>query len=93
MVGMLMKTYARIQDGSVAELLTTSGNIADMFNPGLIWVDVSAHPKVAGGWQFDGTNFTPPASPPPGTTVPTIAQLQAQLAAISAELAAISSRN
>ncbi len=55
-----MKTYARIQDGLVAELLKTDGDITSMFNPALVWVDVSSQPDIAEGWHFDGTKFTPP---------------------------------
>jgi hypothetical protein len=60
-----MKTYARIQDGLVAETLKTEGDITSMFNPALVWVDVSSRPDIAEGWQFDGTNFSPPPAPPP----------------------------
>lgn len=85
-----MKTYARIQDGQVAELLRTDGDIANMFNPALVWSDVSSHPEVTEGWHFDGTNFTPPSAPPTTAPVPTLAELQEQLAAINAQLAALS---
>ncbi len=88
-----MKTYARIQDGLVAELLKTDGNIASMFNAALVWVDVSSQPEVGERWQFDGTRFSPPAPPPPTATAPTIAELQAQLAEISAQLTALSTKN
>jgi hypothetical protein len=87
-----MKIYARIQDGCVAELLKTDGEIANMFHRELIWVDVSANPEVAAGWRFDGMNVTPPSPRPSlsGAVGPTIADLQAQLAAIGAQLAALS---
>jgi hypothetical protein len=88
-----MKTYARIQDGLVAELLKTGGDITSMFNPALVWVDVSSRPGIAEGWHFDGTNFAPPAAPPPAAPAPTIAGLQAQLAAISAQLATLSGKS
>lgn len=88
-----MKTYARIQDGLVAELLKTDGNITSMFNPGLIWMDVTSQPGIAENWQFDGTNFAPPSVPPPAAPVPTIAELQAQIAVISAQLAALSGQS
>ena len=44
-----MKTYARIQDGLVAETLKTEGDITSMFNPALVWVDVSSRPDIAEG--------------------------------------------
>ncbi|MFC4431394.1 tail fiber assembly protein [Cupriavidus respiraculi] len=36
-----MKTYARIDQGIVVELLHTEGNIAEMFHPDLVWIDVT----------------------------------------------------
>jgi hypothetical protein len=88
-----MKTYARIQDGLVAELLTTEGDITGMFNPALVWVDVSSRPDVAENWQFDRTNFSPPSAPPTSPATATIAELQAQLAALSAQLATLSAKS
>ena len=88
-----MKIYARIQDGLIAELLRTDDDITGLFNPALSWVDVSSQPDIAEGWHFDGTNFTPPSPPPPGAPGPTIAELQTQLAALSAQLAALSGKS
>ena len=89
-----MKTYARIQDGLVAETLRTEGDIISMFNPALVWVDVSSRPDIAEGWQFDGTNFSPPPAPiPAAPATATIAELQAQLAALSAQLATLSAKS
>ena len=89
-----MKTYARIQDNLVAELLKTDGDIKSMFHPTLVWVDVSPQANIAEGWQFDGTNFAPPpAAPSPAAPAPTIASLQAQLAALSAQLATLSGKS
>jgi hypothetical protein len=88
-----MKTYARIQDGLVAELLRTAGDITSMFNPALVWIDVSDRADVAEGWRFDGTAFSPPpAPPPPAAPVTTIVELQAQLAALSQQLAALAAQ-
>lgn len=84
-----MRTYARIQGGCVAELLKTDGDITAMFNPALVWIDISAQPSVAEGWQFDGTTFTPPVIVSPTPPVVTLAELQAQIAALSAQLAAL----
>ena len=86
-----MKTYARVQDSLVAELLKTDGDIASMFNPALVWVDASSRPDIAEGWGWDGTHFTPPRPTPVTPPVPTVIELEAQLAAISAQLAALSS--
>jgi hypothetical protein len=85
-----MKKYARIQGGLVAELLMTEGDIAAMFNPAIVWIDVTSGPAIAEGWSFDGANFAPPPAPPLAPSAPTILQLQAQIAALAAELAALS---
>jgi hypothetical protein len=85
----MMKKFARINDGLVAELLMTEGDIAAMFNPAIVWIDVSSGPAIAEGWSFDGRNFAPPPPPPPAPSAPTIAELQARIAILAAELAAL----
>ena len=67
--------YARIQNGVVAELFTTDGDIADMFHPELVWIDCSSVDGIAVGWAYDGTAFMAPPPPAP----PSLAQ-QAQSA-------------
>jgi hypothetical protein len=84
-----MRTYARIQNGIVAEVLKTDGDITRMFNPALVWVDVSSRADVIEGWHFDGSNFTAPTTNHTSAQAPSIAELQAQLAALSAQIAAL----
>jgi hypothetical protein len=84
-----MRTYARIQDRRVVELLTTDQDIPSMFHPNLIWIDVSSVTGIAEGWSYDGLAFIPPLVPkivPPG---PSISAMQAQLAALTAQLSAL----
>jgi hypothetical protein len=88
-----MRTYARVQNGIVVELLKTDGDITAMFNPALVWVDVSSQTDVTEGWEFDGTHFTPPARRPTSTPVPSITELHAQLAALSAQIAALTGKS
>lgn len=85
-----MKTYARIQNGTVAEILKTDGDITRMFNPALVWMDVSSQADVTEGWHFDGVSFTAPTILHASAQAPSIAELQAQLAALSAQIAALS---
>lgn len=61
-----MPTYARIQDGIVAELYTPlqGVSIATCFAPGLVWIDVTSQPNVAPGWTYDGSTFAAPVTPP-----------------------------
>lgn len=84
-----MKTYARVQDGVVVELLSTDLDITDRFNPGLIWIDVSDVSGIAPGWQQSTNGLSPPPAPSPPPR-PSLAELQAQLTTISAQLAALS---
>jgi hypothetical protein len=86
-----MKTYANIADGVVQYLLPTNGDIAEMFHPDMIWIDVTdAIPPIAAGWtatEFDGVwSFAPPVPP-----VPTGAELKA--AALSQRDALLSQAN
>lgn len=81
-----MKTYARIQDGVVAELLTTDADIAEMFHPELTWLDVTTVAGIVEGWTLAGTTFSPPQPAAPQAAIPTLADLQARMAALSTEL-------
>jgi len=37
----MMKTYARVSNGRVAELFATAGDIGEMFHPSFVWIDVT----------------------------------------------------
>ena len=86
---MTLKTYARVQDGIVAELMRTGAVISTLFHPGLTWIDVSGQPTVAEGWTFDGTRFAPVATPVEPAGLPTMPQILADLASLKAEVAAM----
>jgi hypothetical protein len=85
---MATKTFARIQDGLAAELFATDADITQLFAPALVWVDVTGTPGVVEGWRYDGSAFTPPppVSAPPA---PSLADLQAQLQALAAQISAL----
>ena len=53
-----MKKYARIENGQVAEIFETAGDIAQMFHPSLMWIECDA--EVAVGWSFDGAFYEAP---------------------------------
>ncbi len=63
-----MKTYARIQDGVVAELFDTAGDISKMFHPDLIWVEAQA--DTLPGDLYDGSGFSRPVIPEPEPYIP-----------------------
>jgi hypothetical protein len=50
-----MNTYARIVNCTVVELFSTEGNMAEMFHPDLLWVDIT---EITPAPQIDWTaNF------------------------------------
>ncbi|MBH3405684.1 tail fiber assembly protein [Pseudomonas glycinae] len=55
-----MKTYARIQDGLVVELISLEDDqdIKDMFHPSMIWVQVNESDGVCEGWVASYANDT-----------------------------------
>ncbi|WGS53593.1 hypothetical protein LFL96_21280 [Paraburkholderia sp. D15] len=80
-----MKTYARIDAAAVVEFFETDGDIADMFHPDLVWVDVTAASPVPSlGWSATETNgkwtFAAAAAP---VVTPQMAALAALAAGIS----------
>jgi hypothetical protein len=86
-----MAVYGRIQDGVVAELVTTNAPISTLFYPSLVWVDFTAQPDVAPGWSWNGTTATAPVVAPAAVTASpaTLAELQTQITTLQARLAAL----
>lgn len=46
-----MKKYARIENGKVAELFETDGDISTMFHPSLFWVECTGEVQVDDNYQ------------------------------------------
>lgn len=61
----MMKNYARIEGGIVAELFETDGDIAEMFHPDLVWVEVPKGCSPQVGWVCIGDEFSPTEAPQP----------------------------
>ena len=85
-----MDTYARIDNGTVVELLRSAADPATLFHPGLRWVKL-ADPAVAVGGIAQGNGFVPPPAPPAALAPapPTLAELQARLAELTAQVATL----
>jgi hypothetical protein len=87
-----MRTYARIHNGRVAELITTSSDISTMFHLALTWVDASSAIGIEEGWIYDGSGFSKAVVPEDAPSAVSISELQAQLAIFSAQLETLSNK-
>ncbi len=83
----MTRTYARIENGTVAELLTSAETPQTLFHPALHWVDVTGQ-GVAVGWREAAGSFTAPPPPAPAAP-PSVAELKQQLAALALQVAAL----
>lgn len=70
-----MKNYARIEGGVVVELFATDGDIAEMFHPDMVWVEIPTGEEVTCGWTYAGGTFSAPI-----VLVPSAADLKAMIA-------------
>lgn len=82
----MIKTYARIEAGRVAELFTTDGDITQMFHPDLVWIEVDSTVQI--GDRCEGGHFSRPAPDAPASpSVPqSVTRLQAKAALLQAGL-------
>lgn len=60
-----MRTYARIIKSTVVELFSTEGNMAEMFHPDLLWVDITdvtpaPQPEWTANFGTLGWVYSPP---------------------------------
>jgi len=56
-----MAKYARIDNGSVAEIFETEQDITQLFHPDLIWVDITnVEPSPEYGWKYNSKKFSQP---------------------------------
>jgi hypothetical protein len=81
--------WARIQEGAVFEL--TDADPAKRFHESLVWqpVPASLASEIRQGWLWNGETFAaPPEAAPAVAPQPTLAQLRAELAALTAKIAA-----
>ena len=74
-----MKTYARIVNNTVVELFSTDGNMAEMFHPDLIWIDITditPLPQIDWNANFGtlGWVFKAPEVAAPNNTLTTLAR-------------------
>ena len=85
-----MKTFARLnQDGAVEELVETAANISTLFHPALHWVDVTGQNVTIGDVKQGDKYVRSAGAPPPAAAAPTLAELQAEIAHLTARMAAL----
>ena len=82
-----MKRYARIETGTVVEMMTTQAEPSDLFHASLEWREADAAVEI--GWLATDNGFEPPpAQVAVPTPEPDLPQLQAELNALIAKFAA-----
>jgi hypothetical protein len=84
-----MRTYARVEDGRVVELITIDSDIAIMFHPALHWIEASTASGIAEGWTYDGSVFSKPAVVETVAPTLSISEIQTQLKMLSAQLSTL----
>ena len=86
---MARRTYARIDSGVVAELMRTEADVTTLFHPELTWVEITGRDDVDERWTYDGSNFQAPVHAT-GARIANLAELELQVRALAARLAALS---
>jgi hypothetical protein len=85
-----MKTYARVENQVVAEIITTTQTIGELFHPALRWVEVTGQSVQVGWIQNDNNTFAAPpqsATTAAATAGPSTAELQAEIKALKDQVA------
>lgn len=58
-----MKTYARIENQCVAEIVSLNGKPEKLYHPSLVWVDITALPEQPDvNYHYSGGVFSAPAT-------------------------------
>lgn len=83
-----MRIFARIEDGVVRELHQAEDAIEGRFHAALRWVEVTGS-EVGEGFVETAEGFARPAVVAVAEVRPTLATLQAELAVLSARIAAL----
>ena len=55
-----MTRYARVEQGSVREIVETDRRIEELYHPDLLWVELQGRPEVVPGWVVGPDGFSPP---------------------------------
>ena len=83
-----MRTYARLEGCTVAEIIRTDVELERLYHPAIAWVDVTDLGGVTEGWRNNDGTLQPPqldASTAP-RAAPSVADLMARIEALHAEI-------
>lgn len=67
-----MTRYARIEQGSVREVVETAQRIDDLYHPDLVWVELRDRPEIVAGWVVQPDGFSAPEIEPAPAVAPVI---------------------
>jgi hypothetical protein len=74
-----------VEDGRVAEIISTAQDIKKLFHPGIGWIPANGVAGLSVGWAWDGAHFTSPPLPT-GSLAPTQESLGMQIATLQQKL-------
>ena len=75
--------YARVESGTVFEVVETDKDIATLYHPSLIWVECPV--EVDQRWTYDGKDFSRPPPPPTPKSPPKVLTAESLAAALKAK--------
>ena len=87
-----MARYARIEQGSVREVVETTGRIEELYHPDLLWVELRGRPEVVPGWIVGPGGFSlPEAEKAPATLMIDVEELARRVGELQEQLRVLDS--
>ena len=87
-----MTRYARVEQGSVREVVETAGRIEELYHPDLLWVELQGRPEVVPGWVVGPDGFSlPEAEKAPVAPVIDVAELAGRVGELQEQLRVLDS--
>lgn len=89
-----MRTYARIEGCTVAEIIGTDIGIESLYHPNISWVDVTDLAGVAEGWCRSDGMLQPPQlkAPTAPVVVASLEDIRSRIDTLHAEIASLTAR-
>ena len=87
-----MTKYARVEQGSVREVVETAGRIEELYHPDLLWVELQGKPEVVPGWVAGPDGFSlPEAEKAPVAPMIDVAELARRVGELQEQLRVLGS--